>query len=245
MVGLRHAFRRSCLLALAVGIPLAGLTATPAYADGPGSGTPWVVSLGDSYISGEAGRWAGNSNDGEPYIDALGSSAYYDNPSHTAEQITRCHRSRSAEVYIGGGVNGYNLACSGATTSTYTDSSGNFKPGIDFYNAGGGQGQALMLQNFAAAHNVRMVALSIGGNNFNFGSIVQSCVTDFLASPSWWPDYCNDDSSVTANFTSSNITAQTNAIAQALRNVRDAMTNAGYSTSSYTVLVQDYPSPVP
>ena len=27
------------------------------------------------------------------------------------------------------------------------------------------------------------------------------CVEDFLLSPSWWPDYCNDDSSVKANFT--------------------------------------------
>jgi hypothetical protein len=35
---------------------------TPALADGPGSGTPTVVTLGDSAISGEAGRWAGNTN---------------------------------------------------------------------------------------------------------------------------------------------------------------------------------------
>jgi hypothetical protein len=33
-----------------------GLVATPAQADGPGSGTPYVVTVGDSYISGEAGR---------------------------------------------------------------------------------------------------------------------------------------------------------------------------------------------
>ena len=36
--------------------------APAANADGPGVGTPWVVTLGDSYISGEAGRWAGSSN---------------------------------------------------------------------------------------------------------------------------------------------------------------------------------------
>lgn len=240
------ASRASALAALVAALLLAGLFAPPAYADGPGSGTPWVVSLGDSYISGEAGRWAGNTNKGEQYIDALGPTAYYDNPSHTAEQIYRCHRSRSAEVYVGGGVNGYNLACSGATTTTYTDSNGYFKPGIDFYSdSSGNQGQALMLQNFAASHNVRMVALSIGGNNFNFGSIVQDCVEDFLFSPSWAPNYCYDDSSVTANFTSSNVAAQTAAIKQALLNVRQAMTNAGYATSSYTIVVQDYPSPIP
>ena len=62
-----------------------------------------------------------------------------------------------------------------------------------------------MLQNFAATHNVKLVALSIGGNNFNFASIVQTCVEDWLLSPSWWPNYCNNDSSVTNNFTSSNV----------------------------------------
>ncbi|MEV5571817.1 hypothetical protein AB0L06_17345 [Spirillospora sp. NPDC052269] len=241
----RVALRRVGALALAAGLLTAGLTAPPAFADGPGSGSPWVVTLGDSYISGEAGRWAGNSNDGEPMIDALGPTAYYDNATHTAETITRCHRSRSAEVYIGGGVNGMNLACSGATTGTHTDSSGNFKPGIDFYSSGGNQGQALMLQNFASSHNVKMVAVSIGGNDFSFGPIVQKCVTDFLTSPSWLPNYCNDDSAVTSNFTSSNIATQRAKIAQAFRNVAQAMANAGYSPSSYKIVAQDYPSPIP
>ncbi|HEV7884408.1 MAG TPA: hypothetical protein VGO81_12615, partial [Solirubrobacteraceae bacterium] len=36
-----------------------GLAAPAARADGPGVGAPWVASVGDSYISGEAGRWAG------------------------------------------------------------------------------------------------------------------------------------------------------------------------------------------
>jgi hypothetical protein len=221
------------------------VAAAPALADGPGVGTPWVASVGDSYISGEAGRWAGNTNTGQQYIDALGSTAYFDNASNTAEQINRCHRSKSAEAYIGGGINGVNLACSGAKTSTFTDSSGNFKPGLDFYNGSGGQGQALMLQSFAATHNVKLVPLSIGGNNFNFASIVQTCLTDWLLSPSWWPDYCSDDSSVTSNFTSSNISAQTTAIKNAILNINTAMANAGYSSSQFTILVQDYESPIP
>jgi hypothetical protein len=238
---------RSRLLALLMGpaLVLAALLAPPAYADGPGSGSPWIVTLGDSYISGEAGRWAGNTNDGQQLIDALGPTAYYDNDSHTAEQIPRCHRSRSAEAYVGGGVNGYDLACSGARTATGGDSGQYFTPGIDFFDHGAHQGQALMLQNFARTHNVGMVAISIGGNNFNFASVVSHCVQDFLLSPSWLPDYCRDDASVTANLTSSNVATQRAAIVQALRNVRQAMTNAGYSPASYTVLVQDYPSPIP
>ncbi len=232
----------SVLTVLAGGVVAAG----PAAADGPGNGAPWVVSLGDSYISGEAGRWAGNTNGSSSRVDALGPTAYFDNATATAETTPGCHRARSAEVFIGGGVNGLNLACSGARTATFTDSSGNFKPGIDFYNdASGRKGQALALQEAAATRNVRMVLLSIGGNNFNFASIVQTCVTNFLLSPSWWPNYCSDDTPVTSNFTSANVTAQTAAIANAIRNVRTAMANAGYTDAQWTLVVQTYPSPIP
>ena len=231
----------------ALSLAFAALTLVPApsaHADGPGSGTPYVVSVGDSYISGEAGRWAGSSNASASRADALGSTAYFDNASNTGEQINRCHRSKSAEIYIGGGVQGLNLACSGARTATSDGS--DFKPGLDFYDNGAGkQGQAKMLQQFAATHNVKMVTVSIGGNDFNFASVVQSCVTDFLTSPSWWKDYCKDDSSVVANFTTSNVAAVKTRVANAYANIRTAMRNAGYADSSWTLLVQNYPSPVP
>jgi hypothetical protein len=216
-----------------------------ASADGPGGGAPWVVSLGDSYISGEAGRWAGNTNGSSNATDALGPTAYYDNASNTAETIERCHRSKAAEIVIGGGINGANFACSGAKVAT--DASGTyFKPGIDFYSdSSGRQGQALLLQSFAATHHVTMIQLSIGGNDFNFAGIVQQCVQDFLLSPSWWPDYCNDDSSVKANFTAANVSAKTAAIASAITNIRTAMANAGYVPSAYTIVTQTYPSPLP
>ena len=243
--------RRSLLLLVGAAATLAvsalssfgGLTA-PARAEGPGSGSPWVVSLGDSYISGEAGRWAGNTNESSSKIDALGASAYYDNASGTGETIEGCHRSKSAEVYIGGGVSGENLACSGAKTSSFT-TEGLFKPGLDFYNSGGHEGQALMLEHFAATHDVKLVAISIGGNNFNFASIVQSCVEDWLLSPEWWPDYCSEESSVTDNFSASNVASVKAAIKAAILNVAQAMSSAGYSSTQYTILVQDYPSPIP
>ena len=118
-------------------------------------------------------------------------------------------------------------------------------PGLDFYVNGTKQGQALALQAFAASHNVKMIALSIGGNNFNFASIVQGCFQDWLLSPSWWKDSCNDDSSLKANFTAANVAAQTAAIKGAILNIRQAMANAGYADASYTILVQDYESPLP
>jgi hypothetical protein len=229
---------------VALGTSAVGLAA-PAHADGPGVGSPWVVSVGDSYISGEAGRWAGNTDNSSSAIDALGSTAYYDNATNTAETIARCHRSHAAEINIGNGVNSVNLACSGAQTTTYTDSSGYFKPGLDFYNSGGQQGQALMLQNFAATHNVQMVAVSIGGNDFNFAGIVTDCVADFLDSPSWYPDYCKDDSTVTSEMAASNVATVKAHIATAFQNIRTAMRNAGYADGSWTLVVQNYPSPIP
>ncbi|HSZ05654.1 MAG TPA: hypothetical protein VK778_10720 [Solirubrobacteraceae bacterium] len=233
----------AALVAASLTYGLTALVAT-ARAEGPGSGTPTVVSLGDSFISGEAGRWAGNTDESSSKTDALGSTAYYDNSTDTAELIKGCHRSKSAEVYIGGGVNGENLACSGAKTTSFT-TEGLFKPGIDFYSSGGNEGQALMLQHFAASHNVKLVALSIGGNNFNFASIVTTCVEDFLESTIFDDFYCSKESSVTNNFTSSNVSKVKGEIETAIKNVATAMTNAGYTSSQYTILVQNYPSPIP
>ncbi len=241
--------RNTLALALAGGMLMAlalalGALAPPALADGPGVGAPWTASVGDSFISGEAGRWAGNTDESSSKTDALGSTAYYDNAGGTGELIKGCHRSKSAEVYIGGGVSGENLACSGAKTSSFTEGE-TFKPGIDFYNSGGKEGQALMLQHFAATHNVKLVALSIGGNNFNFAPIVTTCVEDFLESTWFWDFYCSEESSVTNNFTTANVNKVKGEITTAIDNVATAMTNAGYSSTQYTILVQNYPSPIP
>ncbi|MBU2073604.1 MAG: hypothetical protein KJ938_04130, partial [Actinobacteria bacterium] len=90
------------LLSVLTSGALPGTPVASARADGPGVGTPYVVSVGDSYISGEAGRWAGSSNASSGYADALGPTAYWDTPS--GEAIDRCHRSKAAEAFIGGGT---------------------------------------------------------------------------------------------------------------------------------------------
>src|SRR5215212_6699563 len=115
--------RRTRVAVVAI-LAFAGLAAVPmAHADGPGVGTPNVVAVGDSYISGEAGRWAGNASS-ESYVDALGSTAYYDNATNSGETIGGCHRSKSYEGAIGSGVTAKDLACSGAKTATSPYSSG-------------------------------------------------------------------------------------------------------------------------
>ena len=219
--------------------------APPALADGPGVGTPTVVTLGDSAISGEAGRWAGNTNNSPSNVDALGSTAYWDTP--TGEAIRGCHRSKAAQAYIGGGVTGLNLACSGARTGTTGTGSGqDFKPGIDFYSdASGRKGQALMLREDAATRNVKAVVVMIGANNYGFGAIVERCVTNWATSPSWWKNYCSDDSDMTSRFTAARQTQETTAVKDALLRVRQAMFDAGYADSTYTIIAQTYWTPIP
>jgi lysophospholipase L1-like esterase len=225
--------------AVAVGLPGA------AAADGPGSGTPTVVTLGDSAISGEAGRWAGNTNQSPSKIDALGSTAYWDAPG--GEAIRNCHRSRSAQAFIGGGVAGVNLACSGARTSTRGTASGeDFKPGIDFYSdAQGRRGQALALQELAATRNVTAVVVMIGANDYGFADVVTRCVQNWLTSPSWWKNYCSDDSDIASRFTAARQATETANVRDALLRVAQAMGNAGYSSSQYTIIGQTYWNPIP
>ena len=237
---MRHAGR---LVVIVAALALAG--AAPAFADGPGVGTPAVVTLGDSAISGEAGRWAGNTNGDSARTDALGPTAYWDTSG--GESIPGCHRSKSAQAFIGDGVLAFNLACSGARTATTGTASGeDFKPGIDFYSdAQGRKGQALALQQLAATRNVKAVVVMIGANNYGFADIVQRCVTNFLTSPTWWKNYCSDDSDMTSRFTAARIASETTNVSNALRRVSNAMATAGYGTSQYTILAQTYWSPIP
>ena len=235
---------RGWVLCGCVAAALLGL-AGPAAADGPGVGAPAVVTLGDSAISGEAGRWAGNTNGDPARTDALGPTAYWDTAG--GEAIAGCHRSKTAQAHIGGGVLSANLACSGARTATGGTAAGeDFKPGIDFYSdAQGRQGQALALQGYASTHNVRAVVVMIGANNYGFAAIVERCVLNWLSSPSWWKNYCSDDSDIVSRFTASRVATETANVRDAFARVALAMTRAGYGASQYTILAQTYWSPIP
>ena len=230
------------LLALAV---IAGCAAeeettrsAAASKSGPRDGEVWVVSLGDSIISGEAGRWAGNQSGSTSAVDALGASAYADGPN--GETINRCHRSASAPIHIGD-ARSVNLACSGARTSTRVDEEGNFKPGIDFFSDGDRKGQALLLEEFARDHTVSMVALSIGANDFRYGPIIEQCVKAYLA-PALFGKYCKNDDDVrgfVGDAAQRQVLADTT---DAMINIATAMENAGYSDDEWTLGVQLYPN---
>jgi ABC-type phosphate transport system substrate-binding protein len=208
---------------------------------GPPNGPPVVVSLGDSYISGEAGRWAGNTNTTEARMDALGQGAYFDNAGHTGELVRLCHRSRSAEIYFG--VLASNLACSGSKTSTFKE--GNIeKPGLD-EGREGVIGQTRILRELAEKHNVKMVVVSVGGNDFNFATIVERCVIDFLKSTVRNMRTCEADPLANANVAPAFVMARRGEITTGLENVKAAMTAAGYNNNNYTIVVQNYEATLP
>src|SRR5436305_12878038 len=98
----------SALLRLAVlGAVLASAATPPPALAGPGSGPAAVVAMGDSYISGEAGRWQGNSvdllpgNDGTDRACAPGALLCLADKSRVyigGSAADGCHRSDISEV---------------------------------------------------------------------------------------------------------------------------------------------------
>ena len=209
------------------------------------SGPPIVISLGDSAISGEAGRWAGNTNT-RPYdVDALGPSAYHDIPG--AESTPGCHRSKSAEVHIGGGYTSVNFACSGSKTFTYDTGDSHFKPGLDFYDLGPGkQGQARMLQDYASTHrSIHAVVVLIGANDYGFADIARTCYANWLLTPSIGRIECRSNPDLLRRVGATRFNEVREAIRRGLENVRLAMRNAGYADGDYLLFAQTYTAPLP
>lgn len=204
-------------------------------------GVRWVVTLGDSYISGEGARWAGTTLGNARRVDALGPDAYFD--QRGTESAPGCHRAEQSVATVGAGLRGRNLACSGARTRS--DASGvRLRPGLDFAEDDRGTGQALALQRFATRHRVSAVAVSIGGNDFGFGTLVGACLSPVVVASATDPQ-CRDDPGVTALFEPGRRQAVREAVTAALGRVSEAMARAGYDAADYRLLVLTYPSPVP
>ena len=197
------------------------------------------MSLGDSYISGEAGRWQGNS------IDPAGSrdgtdraftgtgydlSRVYMPPSDT----NGCHRSdvaeiRSASLPVDKSIN---IACSGAVTQNI------------FRTSSGGQGQngelpqADQLSAIGRQTKVKLVVLSIGGNDLGFSSIISACLQAYETfGPPCQP---SQQAAIDAKFS----TAMAN-VGKAVDEIRATLQADGYSPGSYRFVLQSYPSAIP
>ncbi|MEU4119276.1 GDSL-type esterase/lipase family protein [Kitasatospora sp. NPDC028055] len=236
--------RRLLTAAAALPLTLAGLalaapaSAAPAAPAAVPAGPTASVTLGDSYISGEAGRWKGNSADSggnRTGTDRAWNGSSYD-PSlvYGATAASGCDRSDVAEVLGAQGVaqKQINLACSGAVT------------GNVFRAANGGQSlkgeapQADQLATVAAQNNVKLITLSIGGNDLGFSGIISNCVQDYLI----WYSYCHSSAQSQID---SKMPAAMAGVGKAIDEIRAVMTNAGYARSDYRLVLQSYPSPIP
>ncbi|WP_416371050.1 GDSL-type esterase/lipase family protein [Streptomyces sp. MB09-01] len=224
------------VLPLAVGALVAGSAGTSAAS--PGTGPTAVVSMGDSYISGEAGRWKGNSltNTGSRNGTDRGwiSGSTYDPGKVYGTTAGGCHRSDSAEVRSAGAIAdvAVNLACSGAISDNVFRASNG---GVAFK---GEAPQADQLAVVAASHNVKVIALSIGGNDLGFADIIKDCALDFVI----WNSYCYDDQQYGVD---QKIDAVMGKVGKSVDEVRAVMSAAGYADSSYRIVLQSYPSPIP
>lgn len=225
------------LLTLCVAAGLVSLAPSPAAAS-PGSGPTAVVSMGDSYISGEAGRWQGNSlttSGSRNGTDRAWTGSTYD-PSRVygTSGANGCHRSDSAEVKSAGGIATelINLACSGATTDNVFRAANGGVP----YK--GEAPQADQLAAVAAGRDVKLIALSIGGNDLGFADIITTCATDYIV----WYSYCHDDQQAVVDAKIDGVMAD---VGKAIDEIRAVMTGAGYTASDYRIVLQSYPSPIP
>lgn len=137
-------------LGLIAPLALVGASTTPAVA--ADTRPTAVVSMGDSYISGES------AGDYEPGTDQKGNF---------------CHRSKKAlinqlEINVDKRVN---LACSGAKTNNM------YLGGDALY---GEKPQVDQLRKVATDNNVKMIAVNVGGNDAKFIPIVLDCIKAFF-----------------------------------------------------------------
>lgn len=201
------------------------------------------VSIGDSMVSGEAGRWRGNILSGRNVglIDAYGESAYWDTP--TGESIPGCHRARGSAIHVPGTV-ALNFACSGAkTTSGFVIAE--YKPGID-----DGTtvpllgirlpGQLTMLDQAARRARVKTVLLTIGGNDMGFGPVMAGCMAAF-AVPAPFAYRCSESRATTARMSDAALDEVGRKVQGAIERTHATMLAAGYATGSYELIVQGYP----
>lgn len=197
-----------------------------------------IVSLGDSFISGEAGRWAGNANSGSPGFDGTDRAHVGPGPAdpelvYPGTDANGCHRSdvapiRSTSIPVDVAIN---VACSSARTEHIIDT--DFK---------GEDPQSEQLAQIAIDHDVRMIVLSIGGNDLGFADVVIACTSSFEASPGPAIDVCNDDEQPRIDQDMPTAMAGVDA---AIDSIRSAMSGAGSSPGDYRLVVVSYPSPFP
>jgi hypothetical protein len=242
---LRRRFQFPLLTVLAVAAALALFAGSPAKPSeaSPTSGPTAIVSLGDSFISGEAGRWNGNSlnmfgtRDGTDRAArcTLGIFCSYDAARvYGSTASNGCHRSdvatiKSAAISVQEKIN---IACSGAKS-------------VNIWRASqGGQAfkgeapQADQLLTIAQQKNVKLVVLTIMANDVSFADHVINCTVNWILGLGT----CNEAQQAQLL---AELPAAMDGLRKSIDEVRAVMSQAGYSPSQWKFVIAGYSSPVP
>ena len=238
---------RAALLAIVGGLAANVLVPGVPASAGPGSPTTAIVSLGDSFISGEAGRWNGNSLDWwgtRDGTDRAASCTWYGSCSYDAHRVygtsydNGCDRSdvatiKSAAISV---TEKINIACSGAKTQNIWRAS---QGGVAYK---GETPQADQLATIATQKNVKLVVLTITANDLGFADHVIDCTIAWSTSSSDDPHYCHPQEQ--AEMQAAMPAAQAG-LRKSIDEIRAVMAAAGYSTSQYRFVLAGYSSPIP
>lgn len=242
-----QALLKRTVWAATVAVAIAGCMPAALASASPASGPTAIVALGDSFISGEGGRWLGNGSEAFGTRSGTDRAAFgcdgwgdcdYDPGRVYGSDAGACHRSdvapiRSAPVAVEEKVN---LACSGATTANV------WPVAIGGEAHFGEPPQADRLAAVAADADVRMVVVTVGANDLGFGGLVASCALDWARSSEDDPLLCRGPAQTGLE---ASLPAMQRGLAKVLRGVRTTMAAAGYRRGDYRLVTMGYASPFP
>jgi hypothetical protein len=237
-----------CMVCVAVAAVLASacLWASPASVRA-GSRPPAIVSLGDSFISGEGGRWLGNGS--EPLGTRSGTDRaasgcdgwiceYDPGRIYGASETNDCHRSDVAPILSAPAAvaEKVDLACSGARIVNVLPASA------------GGRGhfgeapQVDQLARIARRDEVRMIVLTVGANDVGFGELVAGCALDWARSSEDDPVFCRSEAQADLE---AGLPRMERGLVKTLLGVRAMMAVSGYQRSDYRLVTMGYAPPFP
>ncbi|MGZ4666600.1 MAG: GDSL-type esterase/lipase family protein [Frankiaceae bacterium] len=234
--------------------PAASTAASPAGAQIAGRPTA-IVAMGDGYVSGEGGRWQGNGapmpTDRTCAAYARGACPGYDGARRSEpaqyrawqQQISRvylppsdrngCDRSDTAEI-LSNSIRvdqKINIACSGASVANVIPAGQGGRP------RDGEAPQADQLAQIAKTYDIRMIVLSVGGEDLGLGPLLRSCLQDFHLR-------VGDCESTQRAAVNARMPQTVAAVEHAIDTIRAVMAGAGYPVDSYQLVYQSYLSPI-
>jgi hypothetical protein len=192
------------------------------------------------FISGEGGRWLGNtdrypgSRNGTDRAWTSGSSYDPARVYGATAEVGGCHRSDVSEIAaapLPGIDERVNLACSGAETTHVLSTAAGGQP---FH---GEAPQTDRLAAIARTKRVKLIALSVGGNDLGFGTIIGDCAYDW-----YFARLCWKKQALVVDQKLPGVRAKLTAVVD---DIRTTMRAAGYADGDYRLVLQSYPSPIP